>query len=109
MPFTVLFAFEGTFVATLLFPIAGVVADLWRTGQVQPAWGWGIGAMFACLALTTALTYSPVGDAIYAAVTAGTQRASRPGLDFWPPPPGLHSDRGCDCANGTMLPFRMPR
>lgn len=89
MPFIIPFAFEGTFLATLLFPVAGVVADLRRTGHVHPAWGWGIGAMFACMAVIVAITYSAVGDAIYAAVTAGTPGAARPGLDFGPLPPGL--------------------
>jgi hypothetical protein len=87
MPFLPPFAFEATFAATLLFPIAGVIADWRRSGRVHPAWGWGIGAMFATVLLVELITFSPLGDALYAAATAGTPGAGVPGLAF-PPPPG---------------------
>src|SRR3954447_1935770 len=35
-------AWETTFAASLLFPIAGMTADLHRDGRVHPAWRWGI-------------------------------------------------------------------
>jgi hypothetical protein len=87
MPFLPPYAFEATFVATLLFPVAGVVADLRRSGRVHPAWVWGIGASFATVVLVELITFSPMGDRLYAAATAGTPGASVPGLAF-PPPPG---------------------
>lgn len=79
-------AWEAAFAAGLLFPLAGVVADLRRSGQVHPAWRYGIGAMLACLVLTEAITYSPVGTAIYRVVTAGSPGAAVAPLDFPPPP-----------------------
>jgi hypothetical protein len=87
MPFLPPYAFEATFVATLLFPVAGVIADLRRNGRVHPAWVWGIGTMFATVLLVELITFSTVGNQLYAAVTAGTPGASVPGLAF-PPPPG---------------------
>jgi hypothetical protein len=81
-------AWEATFAATLLFPAAGILADLRRRGSVHPAWRYGIGAMLACIVLTEAITYSPVGAALYRVVTAGSTGASVPALDFAPPPAG---------------------
>jgi hypothetical protein len=81
-------AWEAAFAATLLFPAAGIIADLRRSGRVHPAWRYGIGAMLACLVLTEAITYSPVGTALYRVVTAGSPGASVDPLAFAPPPPG---------------------
>src|SRR3954453_4115344 len=81
-------AWEATFAATLLFPAAGILADLRRSGRVHPAWRYGIGAMLACLVLTEAITFGPVGTALYRVVTAGSAGASVPALDFAPPPAG---------------------
>jgi hypothetical protein len=81
-------AWEAAFVPCLLFPLAGVVADLRRSGAVHPAWRYGVGAMLACLVLTEAITYSPVGTAIYRVVTAGSPGAAVAPLDFAPPPSG---------------------
>lgn len=88
MPFLPPWAFEATFAATMLFPLAGVVADLRRSGSVHPAWGWGIAAMLGSLLLTEAVTYGPVGGALYARVTEGTPGAAVPPLAFPPPPTG---------------------
>jgi hypothetical protein len=79
-------AWEAAFAAGLLFPLAGIVADLRRTGSVHPAWRYGIGAMLGCLVLTEAITYSPVGAALYRVTTAGSPGAAAPALDFAPPP-----------------------
>ena len=81
-------AWEATFAVTLLFPLAGVWADLRRSGGVHRAWHWGIGAMVAVFVLTQAITYSPVGTALYRAVTEGTPGAAVGPLDFAPPPAG---------------------
>jgi hypothetical protein len=87
MPLLPPWAFEATFAATMLFPIAGVIADLRRTGRVHPAWIWGIGVSLMTLLLIELITFSAAGDAIYAAVTAGSPGANVPGLAF-PMPPG---------------------
>lgn len=81
-------AWEATFTATLLFPAAGVIADLRRNGRVHPAWRWGIGAMLAALLLTEAITYGPLGEALYRRVVAGSPGAKVPPLDFASPPEG---------------------
>ena len=86
MPLLAPWAYEVTFAAAMIFPIIGVVADLRRSGRVHPAWGWGIATMVASLLLTEAITYSPVGDAIYRGVTAGSPGAAVPPLGFGKPP-----------------------
>jgi len=86
MPLLQPWAWEASFTACLLFPAAGIIADLRRSGRVHPAWRYGVGAMLACLVLTEAITYSPVGTVIYRVVTAGSPGASVPALEFAPPP-----------------------
>src|SRR5438270_6948353 len=81
-------AWEAAFAAGMLFPLAGVLSDLRRRGSVHPAWGYGIGAMLACLVLTEAVTYSPVGTVLYRVVTAGSPGASVATPRFPPPPSG---------------------
>lgn len=86
MPLLPPFAFEVTFAAAMLFPLAGVASDLRRTGRVHPAWVWGIGTLFASLLLIETITYSPVGTAVYSAVTAGSPGANVAPLAFGAPP-----------------------
>ncbi|WP_068878202.1 MULTISPECIES: hypothetical protein [unclassified Phenylobacterium] len=88
MPLLTPWAWEATLAVSLVFPLAGIVRDLWRNGRVHPAWGWGLAAMAGCLILTEAITYSPAGAALYEAVTAGSPGASVAPLDFPPPPAG---------------------
>jgi hypothetical protein len=85
MPLLEPWAWEASFAAGMLFPIAGVVADLRRTGHVHPAWRWGIGAMLGAFVLIEALTYSPVGQALYRVVTADSPGAAVPPLEFAAP------------------------
>jgi hypothetical protein len=86
MPLLAPWAWEATFVACMIFPLAGVLADLRRSGRVHPAWGWGIAALAGSVLLTEAITYSPAGEAIYRAVVAGSPGAAVPALDFPAPP-----------------------
>ena len=81
-------AWEATFVVILLFPLAGMWADIRRSGRVHPAWKWGVAAIVGSFMLTQAITYSPVGTAIYAAVIEGSRGAAVPPLEFAPPPEG---------------------
>jgi hypothetical protein len=79
----------------MLFPLAGVWADLRRSGRVHPAWGYGIATMVGAFVLIEAITYSPVGTSIYHAVTNGSPGASVQPLEFAPPPAGpLMTGRG---------------
>lgn len=81
-------AWEATYAVTLLFPLAGAVMDKRRNGRVHAAWWWGIGTIVVSFVLVEAITYSPIGLAIYEAVTAGSPGAAVPPLDFPPPPEG---------------------
>lgn len=81
-------AWEAAFAVTLLFPLAGMRADLRRSGAVHPAWKWGLATIVASFLLTQAITYSPLGTALYAAVTEGSPGAAVPPLEFQPPPAG---------------------
>jgi hypothetical protein len=86
MPLLQPWAWEAIFVVSLIFPLVGVLADIRRTGRAHPAWRYGIAALLASFVLTEALTYSPVGTALYRVVTDGSPGASVPALEFAPPP-----------------------
>lgn len=88
MPLLQPWAWEASFAACLLFPIAGMVADVRRSGRIHPAWHWGIATMLGALVVTEAITYSPLGTAIYYGVTEGSPGASVAPLEFAPPPAG---------------------
>ena len=79
-------AWEFTFALCLIFPIVGMWSDVRRSGRAHPAWRWGIAAMLGCVVVVEALTYSPVGTALYRSVTAGSPGAAIAPLDFAPPP-----------------------
>ena len=88
MPLLTPFAWEATFVASMIFPAIAVAADIRRGGHAHPAWGWGIGAMLAAFILIEAVTHSPLGTELYRTVTAGTRGASHLPLVFGPEPAG---------------------
>ena len=87
MPLLIPYSFEAAGIAGLVFPIAGAVRDWRREGKVHPAWWWGVVAILAVIPVAHALAASPVGDALYAAVTAGYPGAAVSGMEFPPPPP----------------------
>lgn len=86
MPLLIPWAFEIAVLPGALFPLAGMIRDKRRTGAIHPAWWCGLAVLALSLLATDALVYSPVGDAIYAKVVAGTPGAAVPGLDYPPPP-----------------------
>ncbi|MEO5640652.1 MAG: hypothetical protein ABIQ98_02670 [Sphingomicrobium sp.] len=97
LPLLTPYAWEATFAASLLFPLAGVIADIRRSGRVHPAWPRGIGAMLGALLLIELLTYSPIGGAVYGAITRSSPGAAVAGMEFPPPPAGpLLTGRGAD-------------
>jgi hypothetical protein len=87
MPLLTPWAWEATFVVSLIFPLAGMWADHRRSGRVHPAWSRGVAAMFGLLLVVEAVTYSPLGAALYRAAVAGSPGAAVAPLAF-PPPPG---------------------
>jgi hypothetical protein len=89
MPLIAPWAFQAAVVAGLLFIVAGMVVDRRRRGAVHPAYKIGLGVGLGVLLLAEAITYSPLGTAIYDAAVAGTPAADVPGLAFGAPPPGM--------------------
>jgi hypothetical protein len=88
-------AWEASFAGGLLFPLAGAVADLRRSGRVHPAFRWGLLATICAFFVIEAVTYSSVGQAVYRVVTVDSPGAQVPPLEFAPPPGGpLRTGRG---------------
>ena len=88
LPLLAPWSFEATFAALMIFPVIGVMADRRRIGHAHPAWRWGIGTMVASLLLVELITFSPVGDAIYRGVTAGSPGAKIAPREHGVPPGG---------------------
>jgi hypothetical protein len=75
-------AFEVTSACLMIFPAAGILSDIRRSGRIHAAWACGVAAMIGSVLLTEAITYSPLGAALYRAVTAGSPGAVVSPLDF---------------------------
>ena len=88
MPLLIPYAHEATFIAVMLFPLIGVVADLRRTGRVHPAWLWAIGTIAGLQLVIETLPYSSAGAALYRTATADAPGASVAPLDYPQPPSG---------------------
>ena len=86
-------AWESAYAVSLLFPIAGAWTDIRRSGSVHPAWRWGIATILGAFVLIEAVTYSPLGLAIYARVTAGSPGATVAPLQFGAPAGPLATGR----------------
>ena len=86
MPLLTPWAWEASLAACLVFPLAGMASDLRRSGRVHPAWLCGLAVTFGVLIGTEAITYSPVGTALYNAVAAGSKGAAVAPLTFGLPP-----------------------
>ncbi|RYE64476.1 MAG: hypothetical protein EOO83_01230 [Oxalobacteraceae bacterium] len=88
MPLLKPWAFEATFLAVLILPSIAIALDSRKSGYLHPAWKWGMAAIVLSFLLTEGITFSALGDRIYASVTAGTPGAAVPGLAFAAPPAG---------------------
>ena len=88
MPLLSPYAFEAAGIATLVFPLAGMIRDQRKLGRVHPAWLIGAAAIIGNILLFDLIAYSPLGDALYHWATAGSPGAAVPGLDFGQPPAG---------------------
>ena len=88
MPLLMPYAFESACIATLIFPVAGMIRDKRKLGQIHPAWFCGAAAIIGTVVLFDLSAYSPLGDSIYHMATAGSPGANVPGLEFPPPPAG---------------------
>lgn len=87
MPLLAPWAFETAGLVCLIFPAIGMVRDLRVHRRIHPAWWWAVGGLIGVLVLARVLAFSPIGDAIWQAATAGTPAAGIDGRAF-PPPPG---------------------
>ena len=86
MPLLIPWAGWIAFAVSLLFPIAGIMADLRRDGRVHPAWWWGLGTMIATQLVIVGLANSGPGQALYYAIAAGSPGAAI-APDVYPPSP----------------------
>ncbi|MEG3174826.1 hypothetical protein U1872_01180 [Sphingomonas sp. RB3P16] len=86
MPLLAPYAYEVDFLAVMVFPLIGIVADIRRSGKVHPAWWWGTGAIVGSTLLVELITFSALGASLYAMVVAGTPGAAVAGYAFPPPP-----------------------
>lgn len=86
MPLIAPWAWEATFAVCLVFPLAGIISDMRRTGRAHPAWLVGLAVTLGVFVATEAITYSPVGAALYKAVAAGSPGAAIPPLELGHPP-----------------------
>lgn len=87
MPFMIPYAFDASVLAGMVFAIAGMVRDRRKYGRVHPAWYWGLGAFLAITPVAHLVASSPIGEELYAAVTAGHPGADIPGMEYPAPPP----------------------
>lgn len=88
MPLIQPWAWEASFAGGMIFPLAGVIADLRRSGRVHPAWRSGIATMIAAFVLIELITYSPIGRSLYRVVTWDSPGAHVAPLQFAAPPTG---------------------
>ena len=72
MPLFMEWAWTISFLATLVFPAVGIIADLRRHGSVHPAYWWGTGIYAVTFVASMLLAFSPLGYAVTEAVIAGT-------------------------------------
>jgi hypothetical protein len=77
MPLLIPWAWWIASLATLVFPLTGMLADRRRNGRVHPAWFYGIAASLGTLVLGEVVSHTPVGDVLVGIVTAGTPGAER--------------------------------
>jgi hypothetical protein len=86
-PLLIPWAWWTVVLATLIFPLIGLVADLRRTGRAHPAWFCGMGAVIAALLIGDLIAYSSFGTEAAQSIVAGTPGAARPLHAFLPPFP----------------------
>jgi hypothetical protein len=80
---------EVTYLVSFIFLLTAVWLDVRRSGRIHPAWRSGVAVIIGLFIATQALTYSPIGTAIYARVTRESPGATIAPLEFPAPPPGM--------------------
>lgn len=74
-----------TTLATMIFPVIGMIADKRSQGRVHPAYWWGLGLYLAVFVISVAVAHTSFGLSITEQVIAGTPGAERPMEAFLPP------------------------
>ncbi|HBC16379.1 MAG TPA: hypothetical protein DC026_11875 [Erythrobacter sp.] len=85
LPLMIPHAWTITTLATMVFPVIGMIADKRATGRVHPAYLWGLGIYAAVFVLSLLLAHSETGMAITRSVIADTPGELRPMEAFLPP------------------------
>ena len=85
LPLMIPHAWTITTLATMVFPVIGMIADKRATGRVHPAYLWGLGIYAAVFVLSLLLAHSEPGMAITRSVIADTPGELRPMEAFLPP------------------------
>jgi hypothetical protein len=75
MPLLIPYAAEAAVAASLIFPVAGIVADRRRTGRIHAAWWWGLAAIVGGQMLAEVVARTWLGLSLYDWVAAGTAGA----------------------------------
>jgi hypothetical protein len=86
MPLLIPWAAWAVFAAVMLFPIAGAIRDLKRTGNVHPAWWWGMGSIVTAQIAMDLIANSGTGISLYQWTTEGTPGAQVNPLAYPPAP-----------------------
>lgn len=90
VPFVIPYAGWLVFAAILLIPVVGATIDWRRRGRLHPAWVAGIGTIVSVHVALVLVSSSPIGSAIYRAVTAGSPVADVDPQAYPPPPWASH-------------------
>ena len=85
LPLMIPHAWTITTLATMVFPVIGMIADKRATGRVHPTYLWGLGIYAAVFVLSLVLAHSETGMAITRSVIADTPGELRPMEAFLPP------------------------
>ncbi|WP_341858554.1 hypothetical protein WKH79_08115 [Qipengyuania sp. GPGPB31] len=85
LPLMIPHAWTITTLATMVFPVIGMIADKRATGRVHPAYLWGLGIYAVVFVLSLVLARSETGMAITRSVIADTPGELRPMEAFLPP------------------------
>jgi uncharacterized membrane protein YozB (DUF420 family) len=85
LPLTIPYSFLVVFVASMIFPVIGIIADKRMHGRVHPAWWWTLGIPLVALAMGEALASTALVQDWVAGWVAGTPGGERPAEAFLPP------------------------
>lgn len=85
LPLMIPHSWTITTLATMIFPLIGIVADWQRDGRVHPAYLWGLGIYAGVFALGMVIAHTGFGMDVTLALIDGTPGAERPIEPFMPP------------------------